>query len=78
MISRTKFNQIQVNDYIVFKKGRIRRVIGVDKEHYGRRIRIRPRTFLTFKKINGSSGYTMYLWNDVKHKIIGKWHMKLN
>jgi len=74
MIPRDRFNNIETGEIILFKNGRLRKVIGVTK-CINKRVRKKPRVILRFNKILGF-GTTLYLWNDIKHDIIGIYKIK--
>lgn len=74
MISHERFNKLEPYNILLFKNGRLR--IVADVSHcYGKRTRKKPRTLLKFVKVIGS-GFTYYLWNDIKHDIIGVYKKK--
>ena len=65
----TRFDNFQEGDYLIFSNNIVRCIIRKG-QHSNSRVRIKPRTYLTFNKIKGF-GTTTYLYHDIKHKIKG-------
>lgn len=66
MIKADRFNKIKAGDMIFFNSRRWRQVV---KSNFRYGNQNQKQVSLTFRKINGSDT-TIYLYSDIKHKIL--------
>lgn len=74
MLTHKQLSEIGAGEFVLFKSGKLRQVIKTS--HYsGPRVDIKPRCYLTFKKVRGN-GTTVMVYGDLNRKVIGIWRIK--
>lgn len=59
-MTRNSFNSLEKGNFLLFKSGRCRAIIAKSRDN----------RCVTFKKVNGY-GETVYMYCDIKDKVIG-------